>query len=193
MRHQKIIHLILGRADPNSLNGVNVVVHNIATVQQKQGCDVEVWGITKNINLADHELIYPLYLFKSMSFRFSKNNKLIDRLKIIPKNTIFHFHSVFIPEFYVFSRSLKRYGFKWVISPHGGYGLVGHRKNAFLKFIYKKLFENTFIKEASAIHAIAASDIEPFDIKIRKTKIFLAPNAVRLNQNFKTKPMSQKS
>mgnify|MGYP001471173978 CR=1 FL=1 len=80
MRHQKIIHLILGRADPNSLNGVNVVVHNIATVQQKQGCDVEVWGITKNINLADHELIYPLYLFKPMSFRFSKNNKLIDKI-----------------------------------------------------------------------------------------------------------------
>jgi len=186
MKNQKIIHLVLGRADPNTLNGGNIVVHNVATVQQKQGYDVEVWGITKNIDLIDHDHIYPLYLFKPMSFRFIKNNKLIDRLKTIPKNAIFHMHSGFIPEFYVFSRSLKRYGFKWVLSPHGIYILNKLKKNILLKSIYKKIFENTLINEASAIHALSTPDYQSFDIKIRNTKTFFAPNGVTLNQEFKT-------
>ena len=186
MEHRKIIHLVSGRADPNTLNGVNVAIHNIATTQQKQGYDVEVWGITKNTHLTKHEHIYPLRLFKPMHFPFINDKKLISMLKTIPKNTIFHMHSGFIPEFYVFSRVLKRHEFKWVISPHGVYASNRLMKNILLKFIYKKLFENTLINEASAIHSISPSDSEPFDIKVRKTKIFFAPNAVTLNQKFKT-------
>ena len=44
----KIIHLILGRANPNRMNGVNKVVHNLATVQSQKGYTIEVWGITSS-------------------------------------------------------------------------------------------------------------------------------------------------
>ena len=101
MEHCKIIHLVKGRADPSSSNGVNGVAHTLATMQQKKGFDVEVWGITKNTHLTKHEHIYPLYLFKPMHFPFGNDKKLIDMLKTIPKNTIFHMHSVFLFEFYI--------------------------------------------------------------------------------------------
>ena len=136
MKHHKIVHIVNGRADPNTPNGVNRWVHNVATVQQKQGYNVEVWGITKNTHLTNHEHIYPLHLFKPMHFPFGNDKKLIGMLKTIPKNTIFHMHSVFIFEFYIFSRNLKRHGFKWVLSPHAGYA---SKKNILLKFIYKKI------------------------------------------------------
>jgi len=42
MKHHKIVHIVNGRADPNTPNGVNRWVHNVATVQQKQGYNVEV-------------------------------------------------------------------------------------------------------------------------------------------------------
>jgi glycosyltransferase involved in cell wall biosynthesis len=179
MKHHKIVHIVSGRADPNTANGVNKWVHSVATAQQKQGYDVGVWGITKNTHLTKHEHIYPLYLFKPMHFPFGNDKKLIDMLKTIPKNTIFHMHSVFIFEFYIFSRNLKKHGFKWVLTPHGGYTSP---KNNLLKFIYKKLFENTLIKEASAIHAISINDID----EISKKKFGIVPNGVQFNPNFKT-------
>ena len=78
MKHCKIIHLVKGRADPSSSNGVNGVVHTLATIQQKKSFDVEVWGITENTHLTKHEHIYPLHLFKPTIFPFSKNITLID-------------------------------------------------------------------------------------------------------------------
>jgi len=179
MKQHKIIHMVVGRADHNTSNGVNRWVHNVATIQKKQGYDIEVWGITKNTHLTKHEHIYPLQLFKPMKFPFGNDKKLIYKLKTIPKNTIFHLHSVFIFEFYLFSRNLKKYGFKWVLSPHGGYA---SKENILLKLIYKKLFENKIIKEASAIHAISFNDID----EISKKKFGMAYNGVQFNSNFKT-------
>ena len=185
MKHCKIIHLVKGRADPSSSNGVNGVVHTLATIQQKKGFDVEVWGITENTHLTKHEHIYPLHLFKPTIFPFSKNITLIDRLTTIPINTIFHIHSGFIPDFYTFTRSLKKYGFKWIISPHGAYVLNKYQKNILLKFIYKKIFENSVINEASAIHALSASETQLFNIQVRK-KTFIVPNGIVVREKFKT-------
>tara|TARA_B110001454_G_C12700580_1_gene426381 strand:+ start:649 stop:1773 length:1125 start_codon:yes stop_codon:yes gene_type:complete len=185
VEHYKIIHLVKGRADPSASNGVNVVIHNLATIQQKQDFDVEVWGITKNTHLTKHEHIYPLHLFKPTIFPFSKNIKLTDRLTTIPRSTIFHIHSGFIPEFYTFTRSLKKYGFKWIISSHGVYALNKHIKNILLKSIYKKIFENNLINEASAIHALSTSEAQLFNAQVRK-KTFIVPNGVVIKDKFKT-------
>ena len=42
----EIIHLILGKANPERMNGVNKVVHEMATNQVQRGYLVQVWGIT---------------------------------------------------------------------------------------------------------------------------------------------------
>src|ERR1700761_692708 len=42
----EVIHLILGKANPMRMNGVNKVVHEMATNQVLRGYPVEVWGIT---------------------------------------------------------------------------------------------------------------------------------------------------
>src|SRR6201999_3525594 len=44
----EVIHLILGKANPMRMNGVNKVVHEMATNQVLRGYPVEVWGITAN-------------------------------------------------------------------------------------------------------------------------------------------------
>ena len=46
----EIIHIILGKANPERMNGVNKVVYQLATQQSHSGRDVKVWGITKNIS-----------------------------------------------------------------------------------------------------------------------------------------------
>ena len=44
----KIIHLVLGKANPLRMNGVNKLVHEMATTQQEMGYNVNLWGITEN-------------------------------------------------------------------------------------------------------------------------------------------------
>ena len=44
----EIIHIILGKANPERMNGVNKVVHEMASNQTQRGYEVMVWGITTN-------------------------------------------------------------------------------------------------------------------------------------------------
>ena len=42
----EIIHLVLGKANPLRMNGVNKVVHELAEQQCASGLKASVWGIT---------------------------------------------------------------------------------------------------------------------------------------------------
>ena len=44
----KIVHIVVGKVNPDSLNGVSKVVHWMATSQMQLGHDVEVWGLTES-------------------------------------------------------------------------------------------------------------------------------------------------
>ena len=43
---KKIIHITLGKVNPNRPNGVNRVVNSLITTQIEQGEDSCLWGIT---------------------------------------------------------------------------------------------------------------------------------------------------
>ena len=182
----KIIHVVKGRADPQTLNGVNRGIHCIAEIQKKLGLDVEVWGITKNIELDKHEHNYPLHLFKPRKFFFLKNKNFTTKLNNLSKQTIFHFHSGFIPEFYFLSKDLKNKNFRWIISPHGAYILNKKIKGYYIKCIYKLLFENSIIKNSAAMHAFSNSDYNSLKSTISEKKIIYIPNGVNSDENFKT-------
>jgi hypothetical protein len=44
----EIIHLVLGKANPQRMNGVNKVVFEMATKQADNGFAIQVWGIAKD-------------------------------------------------------------------------------------------------------------------------------------------------
>ena len=182
----KIIHVVQGRADPKTLNGVNRGVHSIAEIQKKLGLDVEVWGITKNIKLDKHKHNYILQLFKTRKFFILKNKYLINKLDNLPNKTIFHFHSGFIPEFYFLSKDLKNKNFKWIISPHGAYIFNKNIKKYFIKYFYKIFFEDYIIKNAAFVHAFSNSDYKSLVTTINEKKIIYIPNGINSNDDIKT-------
>ena len=61
----EIIHLILGKANPQRMNGVNKVVYQLATEQTNAGKTVIVYGIA-----ADTNINYP-----DRNFTTKKNKK----------------------------------------------------------------------------------------------------------------------
>ena len=62
----EIIHLILGKANPDRMNGVNRAVHHLATSQAQNGMHVSVWGITPTPDSAYPDgRLYTTRLFRS--------------------------------------------------------------------------------------------------------------------------------
>lgn len=177
MKSLKIIHVLKGKANPNTMNGVNKVVHNLSTTQLAQGHDVQVWGITGTPSVVTHQHNYPLHLFEAMRNRFMTSRKMLAALDEVEPETIFHLHSVFLPELYALSRQLKKRGISWVVSPHGGYAPESLKRNAIVKRVYKAFFEDKLIKDAAAIHAIGwHGEADQFDDTTYKTKVGLVPN-----------------
>jgi glycosyltransferase involved in cell wall biosynthesis len=182
----KVVHILVGKANPNKMNGVNKVVHCLATAQLLLKYEVQVWGITKTPGLIRHQHTYELNLFSIMKNRFMINKEILEALNDASKDTIFHLHSVFLPEFYAISRQLKKRNLRWVLTPHGGYSAESLKKNYWIKRVYKFLFENDIISGASAIHTLGEyGETEQFSEKVRKNKISIIPNGNELSNTYK--------
>ena len=172
----EIIHLVLGKANPNRMNGVNKVVFQLATEQSKMGRDVSVWGITKNIT---HD--YGNRNFKTLLFPAEQNTfKISKALRLAIKaakhrNTVFHIHGGWIPTFYSISSILKKHKIPFVFTPHGSYNSIAMNKNKWVKKIYFELFEKKLLNRTQKIHCIGKSEIEGLSHIYHTPKTFLMP------------------
>lgn len=171
----QVIHIILGKANPNRMNGVNKVVWQLATHQFTSGLNVQVWGITKTPDNQNFETQFPIKLFKAN--RFSAPSGLEKELcKNNNNETIFHFHGGFILDFFFIATLLLKYQFKYVLTPHGAYNTVAMERSWFRKQLYFLLFENKLVKNASFVQAVGKSEIKGLNKQIKGTNQFLIPN-----------------
>ncbi len=154
----QVIHVVLGKANPERMNGVNKVVNSLATSQRELGYEVSLWGITKKMVINFPERNYPTELFLDTG-KFTLDGDLENRLKELPPNTVFHIHGGFISQFYLFARKLKRMGFEYVYTPHGAYNTVALQRSFLKKKLYIELFEKYVVKNAKYLHFIGASEI----------------------------------
>lgn len=186
----KIIHIVLGKANPNRLNGVNVSVHNLATSQRRVGHDVEVWGITKTPNASTPKRDYLLKLFSANPIRFLLDWNLRRTIDELSPDVTIHFHGVFFPEFYAISQRLMKKTISWVISPHGAYNPKSIRNNYVLKKVYFILFDSYVFQKAKAIHVHAKEEIDGVVNWASIQKMVILPNGIELNaEGIKNSPL----
>ncbi|RNA61978.1 glycosyltransferase [Chryseobacterium nematophagum] len=155
-----VIHLILGKANPEKMNGVNKVVYNLATKQADNKETVEVWGISENTEINYPERNFKTKIFKKNTNPFSIPESLKKEILKSDMTTIFHLHGGWIPVFYSLSKFLKKNKRKFVITPHGAYNTYAMNKSKWVKKIYFTFCEKTVIKNASKIHCIGESEID---------------------------------
>ncbi len=170
----EIIHLILGKANPDRLNGVNKVVYQMATEQTKAGKKVSLWGITKN---PTHD--YPVRNFETRLFKaclnpFGIDNELRDAIRL-RSNAVFHLHGGWVPVYSSLARFFETNGIRFVLTPHGAYNTVAMKKNSFVKKIYFRLFEKSLLDYAKNVHAIGASEVDGLQYIYPNNKSFLLP------------------
>lgn len=177
----KIIHFILGKANPNRLNGVNKVVDALAHNQTILGHKVEVWGVTSNLTRNFPERLYKTILFKKRPIWMGLDSKLKTYLFKEARQSVFHLHGGFVLENYRFAQLLKKHGFKYVYTPHGSFNHFALQKNRFQKKVYFDLLERKLLEGASRIHLIGKSELENTAKIFSSEKLFLLPNGQSLD------------
>ena len=175
-----IIHIVLGRANPNRLNGVNRVVHNLADEQHALGWDVSVWGITTSYNKEEelarnyHTCWFPDTGYWRMSL------ELKAALKTSSPQTVFHFHGGFIPHFILIARYLRNLKRKYVLTPHGTFTQGAMAQNRWVKRMYFQLLEKSLLRRAGAIQCLGHAERSDLEALHAGSPIQLIPNG----QNF---------
>lgn len=183
----KVVHVVLGRANPNRMNGVNNVVHNIATSLHAKDINIEVWGITSSLGRSGDDYIraYKLKVFNKFMFRvFPSLHLLKSILKENNKSVIFHFHGSYIIEFFILAVFLKSFGYKWLVTPHGGYSKNTLSKNSFLKNVYIKICDSIYINKSEKVQALAYQEKQDILTCFKKASlnVIVIPNGVNIPQ-----------
>lgn len=171
----EIIHLVLGKANPQRMNGVNKVVYEMATRQADKGFSVQVWGIAKDTTHNYPNRNFITKIFKAQRNPFSLHQQLKQAIAAKSVNTIFHLHGGFIPTFYAASQWLKKNHIPFITMTHGAYNTIAMQKSYYLKKLYFKFFETKLLAAASFIHCIGISEVDGLNKIFPNNKTVLIP------------------
>ena len=172
----KIIHLVLGKANPNRMNGVNKVAHNHTSQLFELGYDVEIWGITKNVTTEVFPRKFPTKLFRAQSFYRDLDPKLSYEISRLPRSTIFHIHGAFITDFYKVTLLLNDMKIKYVYTPHGAFNAIALNKSKWLKKLYIQRYEKNILRGAKKVHFLGQSEFEHISKIIQLNNKVIIPN-----------------
>lgn len=181
MKTTKIIHILLGKANPERQNGVNRVVFELAMSQHEEGHSTEVWGITHNPVVNFPERPFKTILFQDSRLKFKLSSKLIASISEAEKGTVFHLHGGFLPQIFSVAKHLVKHGHEYIYTPHGAFNTEALKRSQYKKQSYIRLFENRIVNNAKFVHVIGKSEIEGTR-KVFGTdvKIELVPNGQRV-------------
>ncbi len=172
----RIIHLVLGKANPDRMNGVNKLVYEMATTQHEMGMNVTLWGITENPDHNYPDRNFRTELFKMISNKLTIHKSLKKAINKLSTDTVFHLHGSFIPEFFHIGKLLKEKNISYVYTPHGALAPAALKRSGWKKQIYFKLFEKHLLKNAACMIATGKSVYDNVDVLITPQKKVLIPN-----------------
>jgi glycosyltransferase involved in cell wall biosynthesis len=189
----EIIHLILGKANPERMNGVNKVVYQMATRQQNAGKKVTVWGITKDLSHNYGERNFKTILFQAHKNPFKIDSVLKKELIKNQNNIVVHLHGGWVPIYASLARFLKKNNISFVLTPHGAYNTIAMQRSGITKKLYFQLFEKTLLKNAKRIHSLGQSEVIGLHELYPNTKSFLLPYGFETPKNLPNKITNQET
>ncbi len=172
----KIIHLVLGKANPQRMNGVNKVAHHHAEYLHKLGYDVEIWGITHSPSEPVIEREVPTRLFRTQFYIRGLDPRLMIAIERLGTNVLFHIHGALIREFYLITKLLHEKKIPYVYTPHGAFNEVALRKNNWLKKLYIDGFEKYILKRAKKVHFLGKSEFDHISKIVQLDNKIIIPN-----------------
>ncbi|MCK6445173.1 MAG: glycosyltransferase family 4 protein [Planctomycetes bacterium] len=175
----KLVHVVIGKANPERANGVNGAVHGLATAQIRAGAEVEVWGLTPRPDAPTSPREYRLRLFRWSPWH-RLDREVARALRNEPVDTVFHFHGGFQPEFRACAGLLAERGSAWVLTPHGAYREPNVRRGRAKKRLYLALFDGFLVRGARAVQCFSAVERDELLALEPRARIVVVPNGQAL-------------
>jgi glycosyltransferase involved in cell wall biosynthesis len=171
----EIIHIVLGKANPERMNGVNKVVYQLATKQVNFDVKASLWGITNDKENNYGERNFETQLFLKQRNPFAISNEL--KAAIIDKKdkAVFHLHGGWIPVFNSLAKLMDKHQIKFVFTPHGAYNTIAMKRSSWAKKIYFSIFETKMLNRTSKIHCIGKSEVNGLKKIFENKKSILLP------------------
>lgn len=176
----KIIHLVLGKANPLRMNGVNKVAYELARTQHAQGQDVAIWGITTDLvhNYPDRSFSTQLFLHQ----RWGISPKLRQAIDELGPDTIVHIHGVFIPVLDKVAGILQRRQICYIVTPHGALSRGAMSRNNWKKRWYYRLITERVLRRATVVQMLGEAESEDFFTRSPDIRQILVPNGQNLEE-----------
>lgn len=174
-----LVHLALGKSNPERLNGINHVVHQMAEAQVESGLDVALWGITNDPDAQTIERTYATRFFAPSWTRFRTSKALRDAIEDLDTTAIVHLHGAFLPEMWSAARRLRKRGIPYVVTPHGAYLRGAMEKSRLRKMLWLLLFERKMLGEARAVQALSGRELVDMEKVCSLEHVRIVPNGQR--------------
>lgn len=192
MQKSNIVHIVLGKANPNRQNGVNRVVFELAMSQFYNGHTVQIWGITKNPIVNFYERPFETRMFQDSPLKFKLSPELKEAIKSAKSGTVFHLHGGFLPQLFSIARRLKKANQEYIYTPHGAFNAQAVKRSKWKKNIYINLFEKSIVAQARFVHVIGKSEIKGTKGLFRRIRrIELVPNGHKGSTGLSLKPTTK--
>ncbi|MBQ0768223.1 MAG: glycosyltransferase family 4 protein [Bizionia sp.] len=176
----KVLHFIMGKANPDRANGVNHVIHGLAKYTALAGHEVTVVGVSKGMKK-------PYEFVPRDNFNVHVYNSFFgDCFKALKRHAenadIVHLHSVWQHYNIILANHLIKINKPYVVTVHSG--LTSDRlkqSNYQIKMIYHRLFQKKIFNNAQGIHAITKEEISDISKLITNDNIFFVSNGIDLD------------
>jgi len=179
----RVAHVIWGRCNPESANGVDKAVYYLSKHQAALGAQVAVFSFTSKepipIPGVQVEILPP-----------PRDGRIWSKLPYISSTTIqkllawqpdvVHFHSVHIGPFIALGRALGKRRIPYVVTPHGALAPGRLRRVGYGVHVYLRLWEKAYLEQARFVHAISKHDRDGMRMLGIKTPIVVIPNGIDL-------------
>ncbi len=178
----KIIQVVLGKANPERMNGVNKVAHHLATALTELGHEVTLWGIASNTRHDYPPRNYRTVLFRQLPQKWKLDPALRRAADQLDEGHVVHLHGSFIPEFYWLARRLQARGIPYVYTPHGALTRAAMARNGLVKKWYFRLFESRILKHARSVQLLGIQEYRYLDELLMLNNKCLIPNGIDLTE-----------
>lgn len=173
----KILHFILGKANPDRANGVNQVIHGLAKYQSRAGHEVHVVGISSSMTTPYEKVQregFEVECFKKF------DSKTFFYLKEIIRNIdIVHLHGVWNMKNVRLGRYLELIGKPYIITAHCGYAIDRIKQSNYLpKLIFHKIWQKRLYEHAAGVHALTREESTDIYHFCKNANIFVVTNGV---------------
>lgn len=169
----KIVHVLRGRCNPDTANGVEKTIYNLAVHQNRLGHRIYIYGTTKKAAINVPNIITESFAPHVIPFLPSKD--LVQSIIELEPDMV-HFHSVYVPEHALMAAHLRKLGINYVVTPHGGCAPELFAKKPLLRKLYRSLIELSFLNNAKFVHSVGDTlAIKEFGVN---SPIVEAPNGI---------------